>query len=186
MKKIVLTFGLLAGAINALVATLLTNFGGEDLMHANAEWVGYLVMIIALSMIFVGVKQFRDKQLGGVIKFGKAFLVGLYIALIASVIYVAVWEMYLAISGVDFIAIYQDSLIENMIASGATDSEISSMREELQYYADIYENPFLRTLLTLSEILPVGLIIALISAGLLKKSSFMPADENINPEAQAI
>lgn len=186
MKKIIITFGMLAGAINALMATLLTNFGGEELIHANAEWVGYLVMIIALSMIFVGVKQFRDKQLGGVIKFGKAFLVGLYIALIASVIYVGVWEIYLAVSGVDFIAVYQDSLIQNMIADGATQTEISAMKEELQYYADIYKNPALRTLVTLSEILPVGLIIALISAGLLRKSSFMPAEENVNPEAKAI
>ena len=88
MKKIVFTFGIIAGFINIMTDILLTNLGGEEMMHSNTQWIGYLVMVIALSLIFVGVKQYRDKHLGGVIKFGKAFLIGLYISLVAGAIYV--------------------------------------------------------------------------------------------------
>ncbi|MAL19135.1 MAG: DUF4199 domain-containing protein [Balneola sp.] len=186
MKKIVLTFGIFAGIINVGTGILLVNLAGEEMVHANSQWIGYLVMIIALSMIFVGIKQYRDEHLGGVIKFGKAFLTGLYIALIASAIYVGVWELYLQVSGVDFIANYQASMIENMQADGASQAEISAMKDQMEFYAEMYENPFLRILITLSEILPVGLIISLISAALLRKSTFFPSNENIDPEAQAI
>lgn len=186
MSKIILTFGILAGLINVVIATLLTNFAGDEMMHANSEWVGYLVMIIALSMIFVGVKQYRDNYLGGVIKFGKAFLVGLYIALVASAFYVGGWEIYLQTSDVNFMETYSTSVIENMEADGASDEAIAEMEEQIQFYSDMYENPFFRVLLTLSEILPVGLIISLISAALLRKSTFMPAEENMNPNASAI
>lgn len=186
MKKIIFVYGIIAGAINIGVALLLTNVLGDEMAHANTEWLGYLVMIIALTMIFVGIKQFRDKHLGGVIKFGKAFLVGLYIALVASAIYVGSWEVYIQTSGEDWIESYQTSLIEDMREQGATEEEISTKKEELEYYADMYENPFSRVLITLSEILPVGLLISLISAALLQKSNFMPDSENVDTEASAI
>jgi len=186
VKKIVFTFGIIAGTINTGIAALLFVIVGDELMHANAEWLGYLVMIIALSMIFVGVKQYRDKHLGGVIKFGKAFLVGLYIALVAGAVYVGAWEVYMQTSGENFIETYQSSLLDNMRENGATEEEITAKKVDLEYFADIYRNPFLRVLVTLSEILPVGLLISLISAALLRKSTFMPDKENINPQVSAI
>jgi len=177
MKKIVFTYGILAGAINAGVAYLLTITAGDELVHANNEWVGYLVMIIALSMIFVGVKQYRDRHLGGVIKFGKAFLIGLYITLIASLIYVGVWEVYMQTSDENFIETYQSSIIEQMQAEGASDEEITSKKEELEYFAGIYKKPLYRIPITFSEIFPVGLLISLVSAALLKNSRLLPAEE---------
>ncbi len=183
MKKIVFVYGIIAGAINTGLTMLLFLVWGDDLLHLNAEWIGYLIMIIALTMIFMGVKQYRDKHLGGVIKFGKAFLVGLYIALVASAIYVGAWEVYLQTSGDDFITSYQTSVVENMREEGASEEQIAQMMEDLEYYAEMYENPFLRVLITLSEILPVGLLIALISAVLLRKPGFMPAEGNITSES---
>ncbi|MTI89211.1 MAG: DUF4199 domain-containing protein [Balneolaceae bacterium] len=177
MKKIVFTYGVLAGAINTVIAYLLTTIAGDDLMHANAEWVGYLIMIIALSIIFVGIKQYRDKHLGGIIKFGKAFLTGLYIALVASVIYVGVWEIYMQTSGEGFIDTYQASYMETLRAEGATAKELAEASEKMEYYKKMYSNTFLRMLITLSEILPVGIIISLISALLLKNSTVLPASD---------
>ncbi|MGN8226273.1 DUF4199 domain-containing protein [Gracilimonas sp. BCB1] len=185
MKQIVFTFGIIAGFINIMTGILLTNLGGEEMMHSNTQWIGYLVMIIALSLIFVGVKQYRDQYLGGVIKFGKAFLIGLYISLVAGAIYVGTWEVYLAATDLNFMETYSTSVIESMKAEGASPSEISEMEEQMQYYTEMYENPISRMFITLTEILPVGLIISVISAALLRKSTFMPSEENINPEASA-
>jgi hypothetical protein len=186
MRKIVLTYGIIAGIINAATATVLVTLAGEELLHANSEWIGYLVMIVSLSMIFIGVKQYRDWHLGGIISFGKAFLVGLYIALVAAAIYVISWEIYMQLSDMDFMETYSTAVIEDMRAEGAAPAEISEMQEQMDYFAGIYENPFYRVFITLSEILPVGLIITLISAFLLRKSSFMAAPENRNSDAQAI
>ena len=86
----------------------------------TSEWFGYLVMLAALSMIFVGVKRFRDVECGGVIRFGRAFAVGLGIALVAAAVYVIGWELYQAASGFDFMADYSASIVESMRSQGAS------------------------------------------------------------------
>ena len=104
MLRIALIYGSISGAviIGIIIIGLMTSPEGAGGSH----WFGYLIMIAALSIIFVGVKQFRDKERGGVISFRDAFLVGLSITLVASVVYVLVWEIYLASTDYTFIAEY--------------------------------------------------------------------------------
>ena len=94
MLRIALTYGIIAGVVIVIgiIATfsLSTGHGGGSL------FLGYLIMILALSMVFFGVKRYRDRDLGGVIKFLPALLMGLGIAIVAGVAYVLVWEGYLA------------------------------------------------------------------------------------------
>ena len=135
-------------------------------------------MIVALSIIFVAIKQYRDKNLGGVIKFKTAFLVGLYISLIAGTIYVANWEVYMQTAGSDeFIEQYQTSMINNMKADGASEEDIQKQLEKNEYYKEMYSNTFFRILITYSEILPVGLLISLLSAFLLKNPQLAPFEQ---------
>lgn len=143
---------------------------------ASSEWVGYLVMIVALSTIFFGIKYYKDKQSGGTITFGKAFLVGLYIALVASVLYVVGWELYLKFHMPDFMDKYTQMTQANMQSKGASATEISEKMAELNRYKEWYKNPILRYGMTLMEILPVGLLISLISAAILrtKNKKFTP------------
>ncbi|MEO9886681.1 MAG: DUF4199 domain-containing protein [Balneola sp.] len=169
MKKIVFIYGVIAGIINLAVSYLVFVVLGDAFSHSQNEVMGYLVMIVALSIIFVAIKQYRDKNLGGVIKFKTAFLVGLYISLIAGTIYVANWEIYMQTAGSDdFIEQYQSSMINNMKADGASEEAIQEQMEKNEYYKEMYSNTFFRILITYSEILPVGLIISLLSAFLLK------------------
>lgn len=169
MKKIVFIYGVIAGIINLAVSYLVFVVLGDAFSHSQNEVMGYLVMIVALSIIFVAIKQYRDKNLGGVIKFKTAFLVGLYISLIAGTIYVANWEIYMQTAGSDdFIEQYQSSMINNMKADGASEEAIQEQMQKNEYYKEMYSNTFFRILITYSEILPVGLIISLLSAFLLK------------------
>ncbi len=169
MKKIVLIYGLISGVLILGISALVFVVLGDAFSHAQNEVMGYLVMIVALSIIFVAIKQYRDKNLGGIIKFKTAFLIGLYITLIAGTMYVANWEIYMQTSGSeDFIEKYQTSMIETMKEEGASEEEIQQQIEKNEYYAEMYSNTFFRILITYSEILPVGLIISLISAFLLK------------------
>ena len=168
-----LVYGSLSGAvaISALVATLA--FGLPD--HTHSLWFGYLVMLVALSMIFVGVKRYRDVECGGVIRFGRAFAVGLGIAVVAALIYMIGWELYLALSGWDFMADYTADMLAQMRAEGAAPAAIQAKQAEMRGMAEMYANPLFRMPMTFAEIFPVGLLIALISAALLRNPKLLPA-----------
>ncbi len=169
-----LTYGSLAGAIVIAIAVIGIHFNLPS-HSAGAEWFGYLVMLAALSLIFVAVKRYRDVECGGVIKFGRAFGIGLSIAVVAALIYVIGWELYIATSDRDFIAEYAASLAENMRKDGAPAAAIEAKAAELREIGVKYRDPLFRIPVTFAEIFPVGLIVALASAALLRNPRLMPA-----------
>ena len=101
MKKTVLTYGPIAGVIIVLLMALFIGLMSKEQDFQMGEILGYASMIVALSTIFVGIRKYRDDELGGMITFGKAFQVGLLITLVASAIYVAAWMFYSAGGGAD-------------------------------------------------------------------------------------
>ncbi len=176
MLKIALVYGAIAGTIVISVMTAGIIMGGEDGSGAGASQAfGYLVMLIALSMIFIGIKRYRDRDLGGVIKFGPAFGLGLAIAAVAGVFYVAGWEVYLAASDYAFIDKYAAGVIEAKRAAGATAAELEQVQANMDSMVKSYANPLFRLPITFTEIFPVGLIIALVSAALLRNPKVLPA-----------
>ena len=108
MTKLIFTFGIPAGLI-----IILAMIGGIELGHSQ-EWLGYLIMFIVFSTIYVATKKHRDQTLGGVISFAGAFLVGLGISAVAGVVYVTVWEIYSSFSNHEFIDNYTTSMIESI------------------------------------------------------------------------
>jgi hypothetical protein len=168
-----LAYGSISGAItiSVLIATLVTGLPN----HAHSELFGYLVMIVALSMIFVGVKRYRDVECGGVIRFGRAFLLGLGIALVAALIYVLGWEFYIAFSGNDFMTEYSAAVLKGMREHGASPTAIDAQAAKLRELAVMYKSPLFRLPMTFVEIFPVGLVIALVSAALLRNPRLLPA-----------
>jgi Na+/phosphate symporter len=173
MKRYALIYGAISGAIAAAVLTVSIAAGTSN--HTTSLWFGYLVMLVALSLIFVGVKRFRDVECGGVIKFGRAFGLGLAIAAVAGLIYALVWESYLQISGYDFMADYTQSVLKSMRTEGASAAAIQAKAAEMQAMAETYKNPLFRIPMTFAEIFPVGLLVALASAGLLRNPRLLPA-----------
>ena len=175
MKKIILIYGAIGGTV-AIGGIMLGLAMAESQDSAAAsQWFGYLIMLIALSTIFMGVKRYRDQEAGGVITFGKGLLTGLGIAAIAGVAYVTIWEIYLAATDHQFIQQYTQSIIEAREAEGMTASELDAVKADMATMREQYGNPLFRVPMTFLEIVPVGLLVAFISAGLLRKSTFMPA-----------
>jgi hypothetical protein len=166
-------YGAIAGAIIITIAIIVVALDLPG--HFETPWFGYLVMLAALSLIFVGVKRYRDVECGGVIGFGRAFRLGLGTALVAALLYVAGWELYLGVTGHDFIADYSASTVQSMRASGASAAEIAAMEAEMREFGQSYRNPLFRIAVTLAEILPVGLLVALVSAALLRNPRLLPA-----------
>ncbi|NUO01018.1 MAG: DUF4199 domain-containing protein [Saprospiraceae bacterium] len=173
MKKIVLNYGLLAGSVlgGAILISML--FGSDGKMDMKTgEWIGYISMIVALSSIFFGVRAYRDKESGGVISFGKAFQVGILISLVASVIYVAVWMLYVNFGGGgDFMEQYYQYSVEQLKQSGKSAADIEREILQMEQFKEMYKSPLVQIGITFLEIFPVGLIISLLSAVLLKKGS---------------
>ena len=173
MRRLILIYGAIAGTIELALLGLTMGLVADH--GALGMALGYLSMFIAMSMVFVGVKQYRDDHLGGVIRFWKALVVGLGIAGIACLFYALGWEIYLAVSGGDFMAEYMASAIREKAASGVSPTELAAFTAEMNDMARIYANPLLRHLITLREIAPVALVFALISALVLRNPRVLPA-----------
>jgi len=178
MTKIVLTFGLISGAIAAALMWIMLaamNSGAIDLEHGSMAYVtGYASMIISLSLVFFGVKSYRDNN-GGHITFIKGLQVGILIGLISAVCYATSWEVYFRTGGSNFMKEYSQKYVERMRQNGATDDQIANARTEMERMTELYKNFFFRFAITLTEILPVAIVVTLISAGLLRKREVLPA-----------
>ena len=169
MKKNILIYGLISGlVVSALMAVNLSMASKNDNFD-NSVLIGYASMIIAFSLVFVGIKNFRDKYNGGRISFGKAFKVGFFITLIASTIYVVVWLFEEHYFFPDFIDKYTANEIKKLNASGISATKLASKTKELEEAKEMYKNPALKILFTYLEILPVGLVVTLISSLILKR-----------------
>ncbi len=174
MSRIILIFGIAAGLIVAVPMCLLVA-NAEPGSAATSHFTGYLIMLLALSLVFLGVKRLRDRELGGVIRFFPALLAGLGISAVASVIYVIGWEITLAITDFAFIDSYSNAAVEAARAKGASAAEVEAVIVQMAEFRQQYANPFFRLPITFVEIFPVGLLVSLISAALLRNSRFLPA-----------
>jgi hypothetical protein len=175
MIRIIGLYGSIAGLIVAIPMVWLMMTLTPESAPENGALYGYLTMIVALTAVFLGIKHYRDKVLGGAIKFVPALLVGLGISAVASLLYVIGWEISLAFSGFDFPGSYSKSLVEAARAKGASPAEVQKIIADTEAFAKNYSNPFFRVPITFLEMFPVGVLISLISAGLLRNSRMLPA-----------
>ncbi len=169
MKKNVIIFGIIAGLIVSGLMAVTTTMCYNDGETHGSMYLGYATMLIAFSMIFVAVKNYRDKYNSGEITFGKGFMIGLYISLIASTLYVISWLIIYYNFMPDFMDKYIAHNIKELKASGATAQEISTQTATLNTQKQLYKNPFWVVMFTYLEILPVGLVVAAITALILKR-----------------
>jgi hypothetical protein len=179
MHKVTLTFGLLAGVIVSVFMVIIMGLCKNGTINFdNSDFIGYGSMVIALSMIFFGIKSYRDNYQNGAIKFGKGFQVGMLITLVASLIYAVAGETYYQIDPqgqaymMDKYAAHQ---INKMKEKGASPVKIDQKTKEMADLKEMNKNPLIRFGITLFLILPVGIFITLISAAVLRRKEFFPA-----------
>lgn len=174
MLRYSLIFGGIIGAIViTFMSIVLVTMGTDSLFSSEAA--GYAIMLVVLSLVFVGVKRYRDMEQGGVITFLQGTSVGLGIAAVAGVIYAIGWEITLMATDYAFIDEYGQSLIDGVKAEGLRAAEEAAKIAEIEASMEMYRNPLFRLPITFVEIFPVGLIVALISAFILKNAKVLPA-----------
>jgi ethanolamine transporter EutH len=179
VKRIVVTFGLISGALLSgmmLVSTAFIDRIGFD----KAEMVGYTTMVLAFIMVFFGIRSYRDTVLDGTIGFGRAFQVGILITLISCVCYVVTWQVIYHKLAPDFVEKYTAHVLEQARASGATEPELAAQRAQMARFMELYKNPLVNVGITFVEPFPVGLVITLVCAGILRRKRATPTAHPAN------
>jgi len=168
MKRTVWTFGLIAGGIMAVMMVLTMPFQ-EQIGTGNALMVGYGSMILAFLMVYFGIRTFRDKELAGVIRFGRAFQVGILIALIASTCYVGTWEVLYRTAYQGFEIKYAKSATDQARSAGKSEADIQKLQASMAKFVASYPSATYRITMTYVEVLPVGLVMTLVCSGILSR-----------------
>jgi hypothetical protein len=176
MKKIIITYGLISGLIvGVIMVSTMPLYDQGILDYDNGMFIGYTSMVIALSMVFFGIKNYRDNYLHGSITFWTAFKVGILITAICCLIYATTWEIYYNLWANDFTEKYSAHYLERLAKDGATADEMAAAKKKMEDFSTMYRNPLIRFAMTITEILPVGVLVTLISAGFLRKREVFPA-----------
>jgi hypothetical protein len=174
MRKVILTYGLIAGAIvSAFMFITMPLWESGVINFDNGEAIGYTTMVISLSMIFFGIKSCRDNYFQGRITFGQGVKIGLLITLIAAVMYALTWEICVNTIATDFAQNMSDHYVQELKNSGKDRAEIDAGIAQMDKLKEWYKNPILRFAMTLFEIVPVGVVITLVSAFLLRRRQSM-------------
>ena len=169
MRKTILTFGLISGAVSALMMAITIPFT-ERIGFDKGAVIGYTGIVLSFLLVYFGIRSYRDQVGKGYITFSKAFVVGLGITVISCMFYVAAWEVIYFNFMPDFTEKYSAHVIESARAAGASDAAILKKQQEMKDFKEMYANPFYNVAMTFVEPFPVGLLITLISAAVLKKN----------------
>jgi amino acid transporter len=169
MKRIVTVFGLISGIVVSLIMIM-----SLPLMRQHSSYsmlVGYASMLLAFIFVFIAIKSYRDKHRGGTISFAKAFMTGLWIAIISSACYTITWIIIYKGFYPDFMEQYSSHEKARLLQSGKSAAEIAKELRKMDNLMAFYSTWPGLILMTLVEILPVGIIVSLISALILKRKT---------------
>ena len=164
MKKNILIFGLTIGVILCVNLFVMINMMYTKTDFKGNDVLGYTVMIVLFSLIYFGVRNYRNHYLDGKISFGKALQTGALIALVGSTVYVVVWLFYYYLFVPDFIDVYTEYVLKN-----SEPGEVQAKKTEMANFKEMYKNPLFVILITYFEVLPIGLVVALVSAFIVKR-----------------
>jgi hypothetical protein len=182
MRKIIVTFGLISGAISSLMMIALVTFG-DRIGFDRGAIIGNTSIVLSFLMVFFGIRTYRDNIGNGQITFVKAFAVGLSITLISCIVYVVTWEViyYNFIPG--FWDAYGAHLVQKLTASGASPAAVQAKLQEVRKYKELYKNPFFNAVLTFIDPFPIGLVITLMSALVLRRKPQPRPEQSPLPES---
>jgi hypothetical protein len=173
MKKTVLTFGLISGAMSAAMMLMTVPFV-DRIGWEKGEILGYTGIVLSALLVFFGVRSYRENAGGGRLTFGRGFAVGILITLISSACYVGTWEIVYYKFMPGFADKYAAHMVERAKASGASQQKMDETAQQAQQFKQMYKNPAINVALTFMEVFPIGLVVTGISAGILRKKAAAP------------
>ena len=171
MKNTIIRYGLISGVTLAILTAILVPLCmNRGIASPYAEILGYSAMLLSFVAVFFGIRSFRDRQNAGEISFGKAFKVGILITLVTCAVYVVGWEIVYWGFIPDFGEKYAAASIERLREKGADEETIARETEKMAQFQKLYKNPLFNVGITFVEVFPVGLIVTLVSAAILRRA----------------
>jgi Protein of unknown function (DUF4199) len=168
LKRVVIVFGLISGAVSSSMMLIVSLF--VDRIGFDKGWVvGYTGIVLSLSLVFFGIKAYRDGPSDGRITFTRAFAVGILITLISCVCYVVAWEVLYYNFLPHFMDDYGAYKMAKAKASGASSASIEAQAQQLQHYREMYANPLTNAAVTFIEPFPIGFLVTIVSAAILRR-----------------
>ena len=164
MKKIILTFGLIIGVILTAHAVIMMNMIYTNPDFQGNEILGYTKLVLMFSLIYFGIRNYRNNHLNGKISFLKALKTGALICFIASTVYVVLGLLYYKIFIPDFVDVFTEHVIRN-----SPPEEVEATTAQMANFKEMYKNPLFAIFISYMEVLPIGMIVALVSALIVKK-----------------
>lgn len=168
MKRNVLIYGIVLGILLCISLVIILNMMYNNPDFKGDHVTGYASMVVIFSLIFFGIRNYRNRQLNGYISFSKAFKTGVLIALAGSTIYVIFWLFYYYLVVPDFLDVYIPMALKNCQDDPA---KLEATTKQMETLRSMYKNPLFIALITYMEVLPVGLVVALVSSLILKKKA---------------
>lgn len=169
MTRKIFIYGLVLGSILLANMFYMVHLIYDNPNFKSNDIVGYAALILVFSLVFFGIRNYRNKNSNGSITFGKALLIGILIALVASTLYVSVWLVYYYCFVPDFVDKYIAHVMNSARADGATASEIATKSNEMAQFKEMYKSPFFVIAITYAEVFPIGILVSLVSALVLKR-----------------
>jgi amino acid transporter len=166
MKKNVLIFGLVLGLVLCIPWMVMVHMLYTDPEFESNDLIGYTLLVVIYSLVFVGIRNYREKELGGMISFSRAFKAGVLITLVAATLYVLVWLIFYYLIVPDFMEVYT----QHVLYQCTSEEDLAAKTKEMETFNRLYENPLFVILITYAEVIPIGLAVTLVSALALKKN----------------
>jgi hypothetical protein len=167
MKKIVFRYGIIS-FVTICTLGFINYLGIVKIPNYNGAIGGYICILLSLIFIYVGIKQFRDKENGGFISYKQAFLVGILIVIFPSLangIYDVIYVKYI---DPGFMDKYYDVAIQNMkltLPPNQLQEKLKSLESERAMFSNLYVQ-FLMMFLT---VFIIGVVVTAISSLVLCK-----------------
>jgi hypothetical protein len=168
MKRVILVYGLISGLICSVLMMLSMRLEGK-ISFESSLFVGYTIIVLSFLLVFFGIRSYRDNVGAGQITFVRGFAVGIAITLVTCVFYVAVWEIVYFNFMPNFMTEYNAHILEKAKAAGKSDAQIQKLAEELRKSKEAYDHVVYNSEVTFLEPFPVGLLMTLLSAAILRK-----------------
>ena len=168
MKKTVLVWGLISGAVSSGMMLLFLPFA-DKIGFDRGEVLGYASILLAALLVYFGIRSYRENVGGGRLTFGRGFLVGLGITLVSTLCYVATWQLVYYKLAPDFGEKYTAHTIEKAKRGGASAEKLAEIEKQAAEFKKLYDNPLVNIAFTFLEPFPFGLVAAAISAGILRR-----------------
>ncbi len=123
--KLAMTYGAYYG-LSGSVVFLLFYFMGTDIQSSVPQWIGYLIMIL---FIILGIKSYRDEDLGGYISYGKSLGTGILIATFGGIITGAFTILFFTTIAPDMLEKLVAASQEKMMEQGMDEKSMEMAQE---------------------------------------------------------